>query len=767
MTTWDLAFAGTWPAWLVMAIAVAGAALAYAFYRAKRRRLTRRTFLALALLRTALLAVAALFLLKPVIRYSLSATEPTKVLVLQDVSESMSIKDSAGGGSRLQAGMDLLLGEQDVLGRLKDAHEVTFFSFGAFTAELEATLDLEADQRVTAIGEALKEATSRVGPQDLAGVVLLSDGVNTAGEEPHRIAPFLGVPVYCVALGGKEREKGRFFDIGIASAPRDLEFIVNNKATVRVRLANYGLGGFAEDKRRIRLSLKREDEKLAEEVVQFPRVNGRREVTIEYVPRKLGLHRLTLALPVLPGETVTENNTRAFTVRVTDPRLRVLVLEGKPRSEYRFLRRTLESDPNVELTGVVKLRKDKFLLQGVDAGVDLSRGLPARGEDFKKFDVIILGDIGADEFATFQLDLLEAFVADGGGLMTTGGYHAYGAGGYAASALAKVLPLIMGGKADGHTEQPFAPRLLPGGRAHPVLDGCAEFFREGSERATLDGANRTLGAKPGATVLLVHPSELAGGDALPVLAAQRYDAGRVLSLTADTTWNWKFRVEALGLDSPYYRFWRQAVRWLADRKEEDLSGEVLLAAWPNKFEYAYDETVLVEAKVRRRDKQPHDGAAVEMEVHYPVPIQKRNDEGEVYLEKSATIRFNPIPLSLGRYQASLRPPVGGVYRAVVKASDEGGMLAQTELEFAVGQATSEFDRVDVDEVALPALAAETGGEFHTLATAGRIPDELERRRRRVIEQKEIDPWSAPLYFMPLFLAFATAEWILRKRSGLN
>ena len=253
----------------------------------------------------------------------------------------------------------------------------------------------------------------------------------------------------------------------------------------------------------------------------------------------------------------------------------------------------------------------------------------------------------------------------------------------------------------------------------------------------------------------------------PVLAAQRYGAGRVLSLTADTTWKWKFQIEALGMDGPYYRFWRQAVRWLAGRKEEDLSGEDLLWAGPNKVEYAYDETVLVEAKVRRRDKQPHDGAAVEMEVHYPVPIQRRNDEGAVYLEKSATIRFNPVPLGLGRYQASLRPPVGGIYRAVVKASDAGGMLAQTEFEFAVGQATSEFDRVDVDEVALRALAAETGGEFHTLATAGRIPDELERRRRRVIEQKEIDPWSAPLYFMPLFLAFATAEWLLRKRSGLN
>ncbi|MDP6107088.1 MAG: glutamine amidotransferase, partial [Candidatus Brocadiia bacterium] len=726
----------------------------------------------LALLRTALIAVAALFLLKPVIRYSLSATEPTKVLVLQDVSESMSITDSVGGGSRLQAGMDLLRGEQNVLGRLKDAHEVSFFGFGAFTAEAEPTRELKADQRVTAIGEALKEATSRVGGDGqnlggLAGVVLLSDGVNTAGEEPHRIAPFLGVPVYCVALGGKEREKGRFFDIGIASAPRDLEFIVNNKATVRVRLANYGLGGFSEDKRRIRLSLKRGDEKLAEEVVQFPSVNGRREVTVEYVPRKLGLHRLTLALPVLDGEAVTENNTRTFTVRVTDPRLRTLVLEGKPRSEYRFLRRTLESGPNVELTGVVKLRKDKFLLQGVDAGVDLSRGLPARGEDFKKFDVIILGDIGAGEFAAIQLDLLVAFVADGGGLMTTGGYHAYGAGGYAASALDKVLPLLMGGKADGHTERPFTPRLLPGGEAHPVLDGCAAFFREGSERAALDGANRTLGAKPGATLLLVHPSERAGDEALPVLAAQRYGAGRVLSLTADTTWKWKFQIEALGMDGPYYRFWRQAVRWLAGRKEEDLSGEDLLWAGPNKVEYAYDETVLVEAKVRRRDKQPHDGAAVEMEVHYPVPIQRRNDEGAVYLEKSATIRFNPVPLGLGRYQASLRPPVGGIYRAVVKASDAGGMLAQTEFEFAVGQATSEFDRVDVDEVALRALAAETGGEFHTLATAGRIPDELERRRRRVIEQKEIDPWSAPLYFMPLFLAFATAEWLLRKRSGLN
>ncbi len=316
------------------------------------------------------------------------------------------------------------------------------------------------------------------------------------------------------------------------------------------------------------MQLEEEGTVLAAKKVQLPAEDGTTDVDLEWVPKRVGLHSVRAGVPAMPGETVTENNSRTFTMQVTDPRIRVLIVEGVARSEYRFLRRVLESDPNLEVTSVIKVSGSKFLVQGVQAGVDLSRGLPARQEDYDKFDVVILGDIAREEFAGIQLEYLKTFVDKGGALLAMGGYHAFGAGGYADSALADVLPVTMGGERDGSIEKQFVPVLTAEGRAHPALQGCAEFFTTNPERVALDGANRVTGLKPGAQALLVHPTERADGRPMPVMAVQSYGSGRVMAMTADTTWKWKFEVESQGVESPYYRFWRQSVRWLAGRQPQ-------------------------------------------------------------------------------------------------------------------------------------------------------------------------------------------------------
>jgi uncharacterized membrane protein len=478
------------------------------------------------------------------------------------------------------------------------------------------------------------------------------------------------------------------------------------------------------------------------------------------------LHSVRASVPVLAGETVTENNQRTFTVEVTNPRIRVLIVEGVARSEYRFLRRVLESDPNLEVTAVIKISGSKFLEQGVQAGVDLSRGLPARQQDYDKFEVVILGDIAREEFAGIQLEYLKKFVDGGGALLAMGGYHAFGAGGYADSALADVLPVTMGGERDGSIEKRFSPVLTPEGRVHPALQGCAEFFTADPERVALDGANRVGGLKPGAVALLVHPTETAGGRPMPVLAAQSYGSGRVMAMTADTTWKWKFQVEAQGEESPYYRFWRQSVRWLAGRPVQPETPDQLVSAWSPKAQYDAGAPVSLKARVRGRDSQPKDDATVEVTISYPAPVTVKAQDGTETAESSATLRLDPVPLSLGEYQATWRPPVGGLYKASAVGRDEAGELGTAHFEFVVGEATGEFDRVDVDEDALQAVAARTGGVFHTMATASRIPQELHERRTMVVRHREISLWNAPWLFA-IFVTCVTVEWILRKRKNLN
>lgn len=755
MRNWQFEFSGQWPAGIIILLALAGALTVWACYRRKRAALAPWRYYTLMGLRMLALVAVALFLLKPVIRFSHTRVERRQLIVLVDASQSMGIRDSFEGKSRLETARLLLRDPQhDLLRKLGKDYQVHLFTFGETVSETPADAEIEADAKATAIGDALRNSVVRVGADALTAVVILSDGVSTAGEDVRKVARSLGVPVVPVVLGGRMEEKGRFMDIGIAGAPHNPELIVNNTAKLKLRISNSGLEALSEADRQVALTLKKGDQVVGSLPVQFPSSAGSRDVEVEYVPREVGLYMLRAELPVMPGETVRENNSRDFMVNVIDPKIRTLIVEGVARSEYRFLYHVLSSDPSVEVTSVVKLRKDVFLQQGAAGGIDLSKGLPARAEDFAKFNVVILGDIARDEFSDEQLSLLKKFVSDGGALLALGGYHAFGPGGYAGSPLDELLPVRIGGAADGQCETAFAPVLTAAGAAHPIFQGCAEFFRPGANEVKLDGVSRTLGCRPGASLLLQHPSERAGNEPLPIVAEQRYGQGRVLAVTADTTWKWKFQHEGRGLGSPYYRFWRQSLRWLAAREDAPRGGAGL-AAWTAKVEYEPGEPALIEAQLHDDSGQPKERADIALRI-----------EGAAAGPTPVELRLEEVPLSPGRYQVSFRPQAPGVYHAVVTASEKQRPLGEARFDFMVGRVAGEFDSVDADEPAMKALARETGGRCHNFADAARIPEELIQRSRQVVYREEKNLWNGPEFFL-VFLGCITAEWVLRRRSGLN
>ena len=159
-------------------------------------------------------------------------------------------------------------------------------------------------------------------------------------------------------------------------------------------------------------------------------------------------------------------------------------------------------------------------------------------------------------------------------------------------------------------------------------------------------------------------------------------------------------------------------------------------------------------------------AKLSARVELPAPVKQANSGGKESLRKQASVNFTALPLNPGRYQAAWRPPAEGVYRVELSGAAGGEEIGKDHFEFIVGRPDREFDRVDVDEALLRNLAARTGGAFHTLADAGRIPDELRARRRMIMRREEFNLWNAP-WFFAVFLACVSAEWILRKRCGLN
>src|SRR5262249_15846144 len=132
--------------------------------------------------------------------------------------------------SRLELTKSVLKNERlNLLPRLDKEFDLSAFSFGQGLAEISARrvqsepgaaakgeekkstianfdwVDrLEANAPSTGIGDAIREVMNRKRGQPLAGIVLVSDGVNNSGSQPRDAAALArqeGVPLYLYGVG--------------------------------------------------------------------------------------------------------------------------------------------------------------------------------------------------------------------------------------------------------------------------------------------------------------------------------------------------------------------------------------------------------------------------------------------------------------------------------------------------------------------------------------------------------------------------------------
>ena len=215
-----------------------------------------------------------------------------------------------------------------------------------------------------------------------------------------------------------------------------------------------------------------------------------------------------------PGELVTKNNQLTAFLTVLEGGLRVLYLEGEPRQEQKFIRWALDSSPDIDLDFQwfpSRLRKDwpVFL-----------------GDTFEKgnYDAYILGDCDSAALGEENLKQLAAEVERGKGLITLGGYHSFGPGGYRNTPLRDVLAGRNGppGAAGFRTSRRAAValsrarcRCCPPGRIRSPCWPPPRRTRRCGGTAPLKGANRWAGVKeiPGVQVLAETPDDesAAGG----------------------------------------------------------------------------------------------------------------------------------------------------------------------------------------------------------------------------------------------------------------
>jgi uncharacterized membrane protein len=708
------------------------------------------------LLRAVVIVLVLLAMLRPTLIYTQTKKQPATLVVLADQSRSMSVPDAVGNTKRWDALRGALTDAAPALAKLQRDFELKAYTFDADVHEVRAEdgkieLPEKPEGRQTAIGAALENILSREAGKRLLGVLLLSDGAQRA-YAPHDLPPQtaaarlknLGYKLFTLPFG-QSRGLGEAQDVAVKDLVVNPSVFVKNELPIRGEIRIDGLVNVAIPVRVLFETAPGKMEVVAEQTVKADTDGQLLPVTFSYIPQVPGEYKLTLEAAKQPGELVTTNNSLSTFVKVLKGGLSVLYIEGGLRIEQTFIRRALAASRGASDMKVDFVRLDLHERQSRPADF---------AERFKpgKYDVYILGDVDSKAFEENELVDLADCVGRGAGLLMLGGFQSFGPGGYAATPLAKVLPVGMDPLERQQPDEPVRPDVhWPGPlKMQPTTPGSMHFAlilagkrEENAELwaklPSLDGANKFHDVAPGATVLID-----AGKDK-PLLVAQAFDNGRVMAFAGDSTWRWPMH----DCESAHKRFWRQIVLWLA-RKDQTQEGGVWIRMEQRRYGPSQRVEFLAGATSPSGD-----------------PIAEADYKAEIVLPNGLH-----RPLELVRQGQQMTGSFGdtemaGDYAIEVTASHKDQPLGAARARFLVFQQDLELDNASADAGTMESLAAMSDGR--SLAPE-QLP-ELIRILAEDTENLEVQQETKKTFWdtWPFFLTIVvllSIEWYLRKRWGL-
>ncbi len=677
-----------------------------------------------------------------------------------------------------------------LLSRADDQHQLRLYRFAGGCAAITrkdllapaqpVSADTETEALATDLAGALDRVLADIPAENLAGVVLVTDGRQTAVASIDRAVARLArgrVPVSTVLMGAGRGPR----DAGLVRVDAPEKVLPGDAVDVRADLKLDGLAG-----QTVAVALVCDGRQVARQDVKVRSQAERRTVQLSHVPEAGPVAAYEVTVECDGPEAFTANNRRPVRVRVQPGKTRVLLVEDRPRWEFRYLKNLFaDRDRTVSLQYVL-LNGDRVAGQSKPRAVAASptrppghvqaTHLPAGRDAWLGFDVVILGDVGPAQLGADAMADIATFVTDRGGTLVVqaGRWHMPAA--FEGTPLAALLP-VEPGSSTGSLQtggEGFHFRPTQAGTASiicrlaetdaRIADAFAAipplYWRHGHKAVrpgstvlayalALD-APQELTAAPADEKALVRQRQYQGDQAL--LVSRHVGLGRVLYVGTDRTWRMRYRVG----DPVHHRFWGQVLRWATAQKLQAGTEHVKLGTDAVRYDLGQDVTV----RARLTDRQFK-------------PIRADSLGMELFRDGQGVRRHELAPLagSTGLYSVRLSDLPAGVYRVRLT----GPQVQQALAAEPVDAVSTEFSvsapiPAELVEVArdgsLPGKLAEgTGGVVVPAHRAGEVVDtfgEARLRRRRVDQRNLWDDWIV----LAGLLGLLSAEWMLRKKAGL-
>ncbi len=722
--------------WVIATAAAFFGASVWFFFRSLRREGSGGWLTVLHLLRLLLATLIAITLLRPERVALTHRTEHPHLAVLWDGSGSMATNDV------------LVEGKQTVTRAewVKQQLESKFWEplQKQFQVDVEPFAQPPADPKAdaeTEIGTDLNSPLERVIEQhpDIRAVLLLSDGDWNLGKSPITAATRLAqrdAPVFAIGVGSDNYLP----DVELQSVLAPAYGLVNERISVMYTLENH-----LPREVKTTVSLEGAGNARAEKQVTLPPMAQVQDALV-FTPQIEGEGDYRVSVPVEPEEVFANNNDRTFHLSVRKETLKVLVVDSKPRWEFRYLRNALQRDPGVSVN--VVLYHPEI---GMGEGTGYLAGFPSKREELQAYDVIFLGDIGVGEgmLSAENAEMIKGLVEQ----QASGLVFLPGDLGREKSLLDSALGSLVPVDLDYSQGSGFASasesrmELTLRGRSHWLTMLATDPEANQAVWRGLPGFYwyaPVVRAKAGSEVLAVHESARNQHGHIPLLVTRNAGNGKVLFMGTDSAWRWRKGVE----DTFHYRFWGQVVRWMAHDRH-----------------LAQDEGVrfFYTPEAPKRGDNVHLHAAILDKLGIPIT------EGKVSVTLTApsgaaeTLDLSSENSEWGMHAGQFTPKEGGRYSVEVKCeSAQRHLTTQIDVTAPVLEKVGLPAKLDV----LREISALTGGKFGAPNDLAQIVSNLSVLPERRPEERRFRLWCDPWWCVALLVLFG-AYWAGRKAGGLT
>jgi len=185
----------------------------------------------------------------------------------------------------------------------------------------------------------------------LAGAVIISDGLITEGKNPIKDFQQFNFPIHTIGIG----EGSELVDVTIESI--NVPTVVLKSEWVDVNITIQSMGNIGD---RFSVSLYNNSELQGSKHIRLMGMESKKEVNFRFRPKEIGKQQYEVRISSVEDEINIQNNRQEFNLLVLKDQYRVALLTGSPNKNTSVLKQKLKNNSRIELDHFIRITETRF-----------------------------------------------------------------------------------------------------------------------------------------------------------------------------------------------------------------------------------------------------------------------------------------------------------------------------------------------------------------------------------------------------------------------